>query len=935
MNSITDVLVRLAISRYARNLAAVLLSVSAMIAACTSPATAATFTALQSFGPAGPADPRARLTQGPDGNFYGTTNSDSTVSCGTVYKITPAGVLSTVHQFVCTDGSNPTAALTLGADGNFYGVASTGSGAGNGSGEIFKVSPGGTFSIVYAFVSATDGGFPTSAVLLASDGNFYGVTAGGGTNGLGTVYKLTPAGVFSVIYAFSSADGANFGAGLVQTPDGNFYGTSGGNCGATLCATAGNVYRMTTTGTFTNVYEFTDGADGGVPSGALAVGTDGNLYGTTNAVLGSAGNGTIFRITSAGALTTLHTFTGTDGNVPVGGLVQASDGNFYGVTKNGGTGCSNGVCGTVFSISSAGAFTSVYDFTAGVDGKYPAAGLLLATNGTMYGTASSSGQWDVGSVFTVSLASTPPAAPLAPTGLLATAGHAQIALTWSAASGATSYNIYDGTSVGGESSTALMTGITGTAYTATGLTNGTAYYFKVASVNANGTSGLSNEASATPTAPAAPLPGQVTGLTATAGAGQVELSWTAPTNATAYTVKSGTTSGGETSLTTGVTATTYTATGLTNGTTYYFTVIATDSTGPGLASNEASATPSAGTVATPSISPAGGTYTAAQTVTLSDATTGSIVYYTTDGSTPTTSSTVYDGSISVTASETVKAMAAATGYQSSTVASAVFTIEAAPVENAPTTLSGRVGGGALGLREILALVALLLMRGFSRRRLTRVLALLPLVVVAFASSRVSAGELSFDFSSTYVGLRAGTSEYATSASDLDHAFAAAGFGGTSASLDRHRTIGGLYAGVPFYGPLSLELGYVELGRYPVTITTLSTHYAGVAQTALDSLRPAGRGATLGLGAPIDMGRWFALDPHVALLVSQSKQEVATPVGTFTDNRHDIGVAAGLAILFRPTRHLSLGGGVDCWGAGLHCDVLGYTGELEYHFGSAR
>ena len=164
--------------------------------------------------------------------------------------------------------------------------------------------------------------------------------------------------------------------------------------------------------------------------------------------------------------------------------------------------------------------------------------------------------------------------------------------------------------------------------------------------------------------------------------------------------------------------------------------------------------------------------------------------------------------------------------------------------------------------------------------------------------------------------------------------ASGGFGGTSASLDRHRTVGAIYAGVPFYGPLSFELGYVELGRYPLTIATRSAQYASVAQTALDTLRPAGRGASLGLGAPIDLGRWFALDPHVALLLSQSKQEVTTPVGTFSDNRHDTGAAAGLGILFRPTPHVYLGGGVDCFGAGLHCDVFAYTAQLQYRFGAA-
>jgi len=183
--------------------------------------------------------------------------------------------------------------------------------------------------------------------------------------------------------------------------------------------------------------------------------------------------------------------------------------------------------------------------------------------------------------------------PSAPTGLTATAGDTQIALSWTASSGATSYSVYRGTTAGGESTTAIATGITATSYTNTGLTNGTAYYYKVTAVNSCGTSGYSNEASATP---ASGVPSAPTGLTATAGDTQIALSWTASSGATSYSVYRGITAGGEstTAIASGITTTSYTNTGLTNGTTYYYKVKATNAGGTSGYSNEASATPTAG-----------------------------------------------------------------------------------------------------------------------------------------------------------------------------------------------------------------------------------------------------------------------------------------------------------------------------------------------------
>ena len=195
-------------------------------------------------------------------------------------------------------------------------------------------------------------------------------------------------------------------------------------------------------------------------------------------------------------------------------------------------------------------------------------------------------------------------APGAPSSLAATAGNTQVSLTWAAGSGATSYNIYRGTTAGGESTTAIATGVTSTSYTNTGLTNGTTYYYKVKSVNASGTSAYSNEASATP---AAAAPGAPSGLSASAGNTQVSLTWAAGSGATSYNVYRGTTAGGEstTAIATGITSTSYTNTGLTNGTTYYYKVKSVNASGTSAYSNEASATPAAAGGSAFYVSPSG------------------------------------------------------------------------------------------------------------------------------------------------------------------------------------------------------------------------------------------------------------------------------------------------------------------------------------------
>ncbi|HXJ96262.1 MAG TPA: choice-of-anchor tandem repeat GloVer-containing protein [Terriglobia bacterium] len=309
--------------------------------------------------------PSGGLTQAADGSFYGTTyfggsslSCTDSRGCGTVFKITPQGTLTTLYNFCsrtdCSDGTNPDAALTQATDGNFYGIAQNGgllSCEGTGCGTIFKITPQGVFTVLHAF--DPDGGIPLSTLIQATDGNFYGVGQLGGAYFDGTVFKITPSGDFTTLHSFDGTDGSVPVGGLVEAY-GAFYGTTsqggtGANCPPTGNAGCGTVFKIAPDGTLTTLYNFcsqTDCSDGNFPQGALAQGTDGNFYGSTVGFL-STSLGTVFRVTQDGRLTTLHSFDGTDGSLPLGGLFQATNGGFYGATDGGGT---DGY-GTVFALS--------------------------------------------------------------------------------------------------------------------------------------------------------------------------------------------------------------------------------------------------------------------------------------------------------------------------------------------------------------------------------------------------------------------------------------------------------------------------------------------------------------------------------------------------------------------------------------------------------
>jgi uncharacterized repeat protein (TIGR03803 family) len=340
------------------------------------------------------------IAQGRDGNLYSTTSKGGAHNVGAVFKITPAGKLTTLYSFCstdnCADGAYPYGGLTLGTDGSFYGTTLGGgedltSCADNsGCGTIFKITPNGSLTTLYRFTNGSDGAFPEAPPIQGRDGNFYGTATAGGAPECGTIYKLTTHGAFTALHTFDNTDGCAPSAPLALAVDGNFYGTTllGGSSYGGGLPGFGVIFKITPAGNMTLLYNFDD-AQGAYSYSPLVQGSDGNLYGTATGGGTGNGGGVVFRITLAGQFIVLHAMNGTtDGNQPDAGLVQASDGNFYGVADNGGnsTPCLGSGCGTLFGINTIGDLFVAYDFD-GTVGYAPDITPVQHTNGIIYGEA--------------------------------------------------------------------------------------------------------------------------------------------------------------------------------------------------------------------------------------------------------------------------------------------------------------------------------------------------------------------------------------------------------------------------------------------------------------------------------------------------------------------------------------------------------------------
>lgn len=370
-------------------------------AAMMASSAAQTYTVLYEFGSNG-ADPNCVqdvgvIAQGRDGNFFSTAADCFTDGLGTAFAITPDGDPAVLHSFNGDDGSYSRSGLTLGTDGTFYGT--TYLGGLYSYGTIFKITSEGVVTTLYNFTGGADGGKPGAPPIEGGDGNFYGSTTIGGSAGNnGTVYKITPTGRFTTIHSFSGPTDLGSlatNAPLLQGSDGLLYGENlwaGKNtCSGLGC---GTIFKISHSGSFKTLFNF-NGKNGSHPLGGLIEGSDGNFYGTAgNGGVGGTelcfgqqypGCGVVFKITPTGTFTVLYYFTGgSDGANPVAGLVQATDGNFYGTTFQGAEGGWPG-WGVLFRIKPAGTFDVLHTFDES-SGLSPQGALLQHTNGVLYGT---------------------------------------------------------------------------------------------------------------------------------------------------------------------------------------------------------------------------------------------------------------------------------------------------------------------------------------------------------------------------------------------------------------------------------------------------------------------------------------------------------------------------------------------------------------------
>ena len=345
-------------------------------------------------GPNGSA-PAGPLIEDAAGNLYGTTSSGGN-GLGTVFMLDSSHHLTVLHAFTGPDGATPYGALVMDSVGNLYGTTYAGGDAGLGT--VFKIDPQGTETVLHSFNGIPDGAKPCAGLVFDGSGNLYGTTANGGAFDSGTVFEIVPGGVETVIHSFAggSTDGAGPKARLALDGNGNLYGTTfaGGTAGY------GTVFKLDPMNLETVLYNFTGGLDGGNPLGGVTLDAAGVLYGTTelaSSITRPYGccKGTVFVLNGSNE-TVLYTFTGgSDGGTPASDLVLYN-GVLYGTTLSGGP----SQAGTVFAVDAVtGSETVLHGFTGQADGGSPRAGLLLSSKGVLYGTAKAGGQFMKGVVY--------------------------------------------------------------------------------------------------------------------------------------------------------------------------------------------------------------------------------------------------------------------------------------------------------------------------------------------------------------------------------------------------------------------------------------------------------------------------------------------------------------------------------------------------------
>lgn len=376
--------------------AALMLACALGLAASTSmPLHAQTLTVLYNFGGAADGgDPYASLIRDSAGNLYSTGGYGGTFFAGVVYKVDQKGNETVLYNFTGgADGAYPESPLVLDRAGNLYGTTTQGGSAN--AGVVFKVDPGGNETVLHNFTGGADGIIPAGGLTLDRAGNLYGTTGQGGTYNDGVVYKIDKTGTETILHTFTGAadDGKYPTYTTVRIgPDGNLYGVTqeGGS------ADQGILYRLGKGG-LTILHSFMGGTtDGCNAVGVPSVDKNGNIYGVTSSC-GTGQYGTVWKVSKTGAETVLHNFAGgaSDGQYPLSGVVLDSNGNLYGSTETGGM----SDLGTAYRLTQQGGFTLLRSFS-GPDGKYVYSSFLLS-NGALYGTALNGGTIGYGTVWKI------------------------------------------------------------------------------------------------------------------------------------------------------------------------------------------------------------------------------------------------------------------------------------------------------------------------------------------------------------------------------------------------------------------------------------------------------------------------------------------------------------------------------------------------------
>jgi uncharacterized repeat protein (TIGR03803 family) len=351
-----------------------------------------TFRVVHHFGgyPHSPRAPTAALIQASDGDFYGTTTVGGRFGKGAIFRMNAAGIVQSIHSLAADEmeGSAIRAPLLEAVDGALYGVTA-GRGP-NGWGTIFRLWPSGRFETLHGFPAvAGDGNSPVAGLIQATDGALYGSTFNGGARDRGTVFRLNPNGGYTLVHSFARPRGEKPQGGLFQASDGRLYGTTeaGGRRGQ------GTIFQLRQPSAHHVVHHFADDI-GTSPTAALIQASDGNLYGVASSNF-PEGNGAVYRLDTDGTYSVAHLFDGgREGDDPFAPLIQARDGYLYGTTPNGGV-FGNGI---VFRLGLDGAFVVLHSFQR-ADGMLPVGGLLEAADGSIYGTTFTGGEYNDGTIF--------------------------------------------------------------------------------------------------------------------------------------------------------------------------------------------------------------------------------------------------------------------------------------------------------------------------------------------------------------------------------------------------------------------------------------------------------------------------------------------------------------------------------------------------------